>query len=172
MNCQMKYFTIFSGRPLIFLGVLVIVSHQSCSKIIDVPVPVTSLTENNIYTNDEAAIAVLTGIYTELSYNSKGLVNFATGVNSFSLLAGLSADELDLYSGITFPRHLRLIIEMICKLSQATHQDQNIGKDYIITFLFVIPRLRVLRSLLLYRSLLSSNCLERPNSCAHSFIFT
>ncbi len=85
MNCQMKF----------FLVLIVLISFQSCSKIINIPPPLTSLTEDNIYTNDETAISVLSGIYSEMSYSTKGLINFTTGVESFSLITGLSSDELE-----------------------------------------------------------------------------
>jgi hypothetical protein len=69
----------------------------SCKKLVDVDAPVTSVNQENVYANDISAISVLTGIYTGMSSNS----SVYTGINSVSLLSGLSSDELTLYSGVT-----------------------------------------------------------------------
>jgi starch-binding outer membrane protein, SusD/RagB family len=72
--------------------------HISCKKLVTVGSPNTSLTSGNIYTDDATAASVLTGLYALLNTNTP----LAGGtVNSLSLVAGLSADELTLYGGST-----------------------------------------------------------------------
>lgn len=72
-------------------------SSISCTKLVEVNPPITSTTGDNVFTNDATAISVLTNIYARLS-QSRPLDNFG-GPTSLSILAGLSADELKLYSG-------------------------------------------------------------------------
>src|SRR5687767_7538803 len=67
--------------------------HLGCKKLVDVDAPTTSLVSENVFTNDATAAAVLTGIYTNMSMGQ-----FASGNRSVSLLSGLSADELTVYS--------------------------------------------------------------------------
>jgi hypothetical protein len=67
-----------------------------CKKLVEVPSPTTSLTSENVYTDDATAAAVLTGIYTSLS--TKPILN-GSMLTAVSLVSGLSADELTLYGG-------------------------------------------------------------------------
>lgn len=69
-----------------------------CKKFVDVGGPVTSTNGEGVYTTDNTAIAVLTGIYINLSRGGIN-PNFAQGQRSISLLSGLSSDEFELYSG-------------------------------------------------------------------------
>jgi len=66
-----------------------------CSKLVDINSPITSISGKNVYTNDETAIAVLTGIYTTMSQASM------TGgdLTSIGFLTGLTSDELTLFDG-------------------------------------------------------------------------
>jgi hypothetical protein len=74
-----------------------------CKKLIDIPAPNSSLNGANVYATDATASAVLTGIYTTLSYQNS--VGFATeGFTSLSLFPSLSADELSLYD-VTNPNY-------------------------------------------------------------------
>ena len=68
----------------------------SCKKLVQVPPPSTSIADNTVYTSNATAIAVLTGIYAGMS--EPELV-VAGSIPSISLFAGLSADELSLWSG-------------------------------------------------------------------------
>jgi starch-binding outer membrane protein, SusD/RagB family len=78
--------------------VTLITVFGSCKKFVEVEAPFTSTNALNVYSTDATAIAVLTGIYGNISRSSPG-GNFATGGNSISVLSGLSADELTLWSG-------------------------------------------------------------------------
>src|SRR6185503_15822823 len=84
-----RFFTLFL--------IALLLGGVSCKKLVEVPAPVTSLSSDNVYTNDATAAAVLTGIYTQLSMRSP--TNGAASINSISLAAGLSADELTLFAG-------------------------------------------------------------------------
>jgi hypothetical protein len=78
-------------RPIMDWGFLAIIAflilQSGCKKLVTVPAPMTSLNSANAYTNDAAAIAVLNGIYVQMSNN--------TAVHS--VIPALSADELTLY---------------------------------------------------------------------------
>ncbi len=84
----------------IFLILIIsIFPNSGCTRMIEVPAPVTSTNNENVYESDLTAIAVLTGIYTK--FGSDFGSSFATGGKSISLFSGLSADEYELYSGVT-----------------------------------------------------------------------
>lgn len=82
-----KYFKVLF---FIFLVIL----FGACKKFVQVEPPTSSITEKNVFDNDLTAAAVLTGIYSNLS--SYYLNN---SILPISKLAGLSADEFDLWSG-------------------------------------------------------------------------
>jgi hypothetical protein len=71
-----------------------IISLASCKKLVDVDSPVTKMEASNAYEVNANAIAVLTGLYMGMNIS-----DYATGSNSISLMAGLSADELIGYTG-------------------------------------------------------------------------
>jgi hypothetical protein len=77
-----------------FLGI----SLTSCKKIVETEVPDTEVNGDNVYTNDATAIAVLTGIYSNLAQGTP-YAGFSSGTKSLSLVCGLSADEYTLFSG-------------------------------------------------------------------------
>jgi len=77
--------------------IIACLTQISCKKMLSVPTPDTSISANNVYSNDATAISVLTGIYAQIS--SQRLTS--GGVNSLSLLPSLSADELTLFGGST-----------------------------------------------------------------------
>jgi len=65
----------------------------SCGKNLDINSPVTSTNNENVYSSDPTAAAVLTGIYITMSQG-----DFRTaGITSMSLFPALSADELTLF---------------------------------------------------------------------------
>jgi len=67
----------------------------SCKKLIEVPAPTTTVNQENVYTNDATATAVLNSIYASLSAtainNSGSVYSFMTGY------LGVSADEFTHY---------------------------------------------------------------------------
>ena len=81
-------------KCIVVVLMIIAVVCSNCNKLVDVGSPTTSLTSENIYTNDASAASVLTGIYTSLSKTS---LLWAETLNSISLVAGLGADELTLF---------------------------------------------------------------------------
>jgi hypothetical protein len=85
-----------------WLSILVLISFwflSGCKKLVEVPAPVTSLSSANVYSTDATAIAALTGIYSSISNTG----TYGAQLPGMSGLAGLSADELTLYSGANNP---------------------------------------------------------------------
>src|SRR4051812_45942559 len=75
---------------------IAVIGLASCEKLVEVPAPTTSLTSENVYKNDNTAASVLTGVYTNMSSSR---LTLGVTLNSISVDAGLSADELVLYGG-------------------------------------------------------------------------
>jgi len=86
--------SIYLSRYKIFFFLLPV--FFGCRKFVTVPSPVTSINGGNVYTADQTATAVLTGIYAQLS-NSGGISSL--GADATSVFAGLSADEFSFYGG-------------------------------------------------------------------------
>lgn len=80
------------------LLIVLIMTQFSCKKLVDIPPPSGAIAENNVYTTDQTAIAVLSGIYRLM--NNVPDQPFQ-GNRSISVFTGLSSDELTLYSGVT-----------------------------------------------------------------------
>ena len=80
------------GSIILFL--IITIPTVSCKKLVEVDVPITSLTSLNTYNNDGTATSVLTGIF-----GSMGSGEVYTGSSGISLRCGLSADELVLWNG-------------------------------------------------------------------------
>lgn len=80
----------------IIISILFVFSQMSCKKLVEIPAPFNSIAENNVFTNDVSAISAVNGIYVRMCNANSGPF---TGNTSISLLTGLSADELTLYSG-------------------------------------------------------------------------
>jgi hypothetical protein len=88
---------------IVVCSIPIFFSINGCKKLIDISAPPSSINGANVYASDATASAVLTGIYTTLSYqNSTG---FSTGgFTSMSLFPSLSADELTVYD-VTDPNY-------------------------------------------------------------------
>lgn len=94
----MKYNLYIKNNWLILL--LVVILSGSCKKFIEVPPPTTSVTEANVFSNDQTATAVVTGLFSRISHGDGAYSSMLSPhLLSLSKLAGLSADELDLWSG-------------------------------------------------------------------------
>ena len=69
----------------------------SCKKFVQVSPPITQLGSAVVFTSDATATAAMSGIYSNMMQSG-----FASGdISSISYLAGLSADELNLYATVT-----------------------------------------------------------------------
>lgn len=77
--------------------------YSSCKKLVDIPPPTGDVSEENVFTDDGTAIAVLTGIYITMSTNSSCF----SGNASISFRGGLSADEFTLHSLVTRETEVR-----------------------------------------------------------------
>lgn len=84
---------------IMVLGISLVTQLTNCKKLVTVSSPDTSITQDNVYTNDATAIAVLTGVYTNMSQNGLN-----SGLCAMSFYPGLSADELSLidYTNVTY----------------------------------------------------------------------
>ena len=79
--------------------VMIILPQVSCKKFITVTALSTSTNAANVYSDDATAISVMNGIYGKMS----APLMSTGGIPSISLFAGLSADELTLFSGAVGP---------------------------------------------------------------------
>lgn len=71
-----------------------------CKKTLEVPPPISRITESNVYENDATAIAAVTGIYTKMSQaTGSGSAGFV-GSYSITSLCGLSSDEFQIYDAV------------------------------------------------------------------------
>lgn len=82
-------------RTVILFTLLFSICTTGCKKMVEVSAPDTSVTDDNVFNTDATAAAVLTGLYTQIS----GTEFLFLGFPSISRFAGLSADELTLWSG-------------------------------------------------------------------------
>lgn len=108
-------------KSIIFLFFVICVS--SCKKLIEIDAPQTSINEENVYKTDVTAIAAVTSIYATMSDLSES-AGF-TGSMSLSLLAGLSADELTLYAGVTDNKLIAYYKNWLISTS-----SQNYGSEF------------------------------------------
>jgi hypothetical protein len=88
------YYTIKFKYILIGL-ILIYVVHSGCKKLVEIDPPVTSLTTKSAFNDDYASTSVMTGHYSVLS-SENGSFGSLSGI---SRMAGLSSDELTLWSG-------------------------------------------------------------------------
>lgn len=86
----------------IYYSVLLFILPISCKKAIEVAPPTNNINGENVYSDPTTAAAVLTGIYGTISVNTMFI---SPALNSLSFFLGMSADELTLYRGVTFPLH-------------------------------------------------------------------
>lgn len=82
---------------LLFPILLLLFIHLTtgCKKLIEVDGPPTSINEENVYKTDATAIALLTGVYINISNDNRDFLN---GISRMTFYPALSADELSLAS--------------------------------------------------------------------------
>jgi hypothetical protein len=90
-NCKMNFKLISILALALFVFGLF-----SCKKLVEIDGPTTSVSSKNVYSNDATAIGAITSLYVNLS-NGNPII--PQEINGVSGVAGLSADELDYYSG-------------------------------------------------------------------------
>lgn len=78
--------------------VILILTFSSCTKLVEVTGPATSINKDYVYNSDATAVSVLNGIYAKLS---SGSLTEGGNITSFMpLYPGLSADEFTLFANI------------------------------------------------------------------------
>lgn len=99
-----------------FIYCIILTPSIGCKKLVEINTPTTSISGQNVYSNDRTATAVITGLYSRISSTS------ITGsdLTSIGLLTGLASDELTLYSG-TFDT--RLIMYYQNNLNASIYND-------------------------------------------------
>lgn len=70
--------------------------HISCRKLVDIPPPINSITDEAVYSANNTAVSILTGLYVSMSQPSTGGFN---GIQGSLVSTSLSADELYLSAG-------------------------------------------------------------------------
>lgn len=95
-------------QPVKFLAIFAISGSilivSGCKKLVKIPPPTQNLVENNVYATDESAIGVLNGLYISLTQTTVSSYNNPFQASkSIGLLAGLSADELNMVSATSTP---------------------------------------------------------------------
>src|SRR5579863_8088927 len=82
---------------IIPLIVVLPITQLSCKKLVEANVPSNIVEQSNVYSSDGTAIAVLTGIYRNMTTMAPP---GAATIDNMSLMFGLSADEFILYNGV------------------------------------------------------------------------
>ncbi|SHN41852.1 RagB/SusD family nutrient uptake outer membrane protein [Chitinophaga sp. CF418] len=88
---RVRFFSINTLNSLFFFLSL---TSLSCSKLVEVPPPITLTDASQVYSDDSKAAAVLTSIYNNISQNTIT----AGGITSLSFYTALSSDELALFN--------------------------------------------------------------------------
>jgi hypothetical protein len=114
---------------------LLIHLFASCSKLVEVDGPSTSMTSDNVYADNVTAAAVLTSIYTTISQHS---LTTSGSLKGISLKAGLSADELKLYS--TNPTLQRFYTNTLTNVTNETFWENSYS--YLYTLNTAIEKLQ------------------------------
>jgi hypothetical protein len=83
----------YQGGNSFFIAIVIFltIGQTSCRKLVDIPSPINSVTNESVYLTDATAIAILTGLYLNMSQPLAGGFN---GREGFLISTGLSADEL------------------------------------------------------------------------------
>lgn len=81
---------------ILFIMIFTTSILAGCKKLVEVDAPITSTSQENVYSSDATAIAAVTGMYTSMSQNNNLLAS-ADGFTGMSFASSLSADELTLY---------------------------------------------------------------------------
>jgi starch-binding outer membrane protein, SusD/RagB family len=93
----MKSLTYLHCRKLILAFFCVVIIFSSCKKFVEVSTPNNALNGPAVFSSDPTAVASLNGLYVTMTDQT-----FIQGRYGISMLAGVSSDELDLYSSSVF----------------------------------------------------------------------
>ncbi len=78
----------------IFTTLLLLHFAAGCKKFIEIEAPYTSISAQNVYSNDVNAASVLTGLYADMSQGNSGGLDNPGKLTNMVLPTGLSGDEL------------------------------------------------------------------------------
>lgn len=93
---------------------LLIIANAGCRKLVQIPEPINSITTSETFNSIQKATSAVTAIYFEMSYGNP--INYASGGTTIN--AGLSADELSVYGGISLFQNNTLLLSTNDALSQ------------------------------------------------------
>jgi starch-binding outer membrane protein, SusD/RagB family len=113
LKMEKKLIIFYRAAFFIIPLILIILVQTSCRKFVDVNTPPDRVTQENIFSNDQTAVTVITGIYGSM---------YRQGAD-ISKYCGLLADELVLWSGADLD-HVGYYINFL--ISNAT---KNTGKE-------------------------------------------
>ncbi|MBB5439390.1 hypothetical protein HDC92_003083 [Pedobacter sp. AK017] len=83
-------------KKQIEIGLIVLlVIHSGCNKLVEIDPPVDTITTEQVFADDNNAIAAVTGIYSKLAGKNEP---FSTANGGTSIVTGLSSDELAIFS--------------------------------------------------------------------------
>ncbi|WP_217602357.1 RagB/SusD family nutrient uptake outer membrane protein [Chitinophaga sp. GbtcB8] len=111
-------------------AILTVSEFSACKKWIEAEQPLTSVTDVEVYIKDENAIAVLNGLYTNMSSSS-----ILTGSAGMAVLTGLSADEWALYTGVTDAKYIAYYTNNL--VSNYTQTSDDSFWNYFYNYIFI-----------------------------------
>lgn len=86
------------NKNRLVIGFTLLMLFASCKKLVDVNPPNNKITADDVYGSDITAISVLNGLYGKMS----STLYYSSCLPGISVWAGLSADELSLWSGASY----------------------------------------------------------------------
>jgi hypothetical protein len=92
--------------------IFLLLLFSSCKKFLEVNPPVTKADASVVYQSDGTAIAVMNGIYTDMSKGSSAI----NGIDGISVFAGLSADEFQTSSSSASTLQMQAYANSLTKL--------------------------------------------------------
>jgi len=94
---NMKLFKKTNSLIFQFLLLFILLVYSGCTKMVQVPEPINTITASETFSNDIYATSAIIGIYSKMSFNQNNQC-FSNG--STTLYAGVSSDELSDIQGI------------------------------------------------------------------------
>jgi len=104
---------------------LTIAFTASCKKLVSVDPPLTRTTGDAVFENVESSIAVLAGIYSNMS--SPNLSSATSGITLVTKMASLSADELKLYS------NAKLVDRIFYENNLSVNPQTSYGREFWVS---------------------------------------
>lgn len=127
------------------------VCNVSCRKLVEAPIPSESIADENVYSTDATSITILNDIYTRMNEANQPF----QGRQGMNIVAGLSADELTLASGlVTGPGGLAAYYSN--RLSQVTGTTLSGAENWNIFYLYIFKCNAAIKGLTDSRTLTSA----------------